>query len=199
MFRIQDESNHEIVINKSRFICYLKRVDNEQDAKDYIKHIKKMHPKATHHCQAILINDLIQRSNDDGEPSGTAGIPMLEVLRKQQMEHIVAVVVRYFGGILLGAGGLVRAYSKSVSDALSHTTRFQIIQTKCFQITFDYSYIDKIEYHLKDTLILDKHYNETVTYHFATNHDKIITSFSELTNGRYLPQYTKTIELEQAV
>ena len=121
MYRIKDKASDEFVINKSTFITYLQRVNNEDEASDFINEIKKLHPKATHHCQAMLINESIQGSNDDGEPSGTAGLPMLEILRKKNMELIAAVVVRYYGGIKLGAGVLISAYSKGVFDALANT------------------------------------------------------------------------------
>ena len=112
MYRLQEDVSHEIVIKKSRFICYLHKCDDETDAKAFITAIKKQHSDARHCCYAmILSNQHIMRSNDDGEPHGTAGIPMLECLKKHEVENIVAVTVRYFGGILLGAGGLVRALS----------------------------------------------------------------------------------------
>ena len=110
----------EIVIKGSRFICSLKRVHSEDEAKAFIQAVKKEHWKATHNCSAYLIGDQneIQRAHDDGEPSGTAGVPMLEVLKKNDLRYVAAVVTRYFGGTKLGAGGLIRAYSRSVSTAL---------------------------------------------------------------------------------
>lgn len=108
----------EQVISKSRFICSLKKVKTEEEAQDFIKAVKKEFWDATHNCSAYIIDEQHQRSSDDGEPSGTAGIPMLGVLRKQELQQVAAVVTRYFGGIKLGAGGLVRAYAGSVSQAL---------------------------------------------------------------------------------
>lgn len=196
MYRIQGESSHEIEINKSRFICYLNRVSTELEAKEYIKQIKKLHPKATHHCQAILINQEIQRSNDDGEPSGTAGLPMLQVLRKQEMELICAVVVRYFGGILLGAGGLIRAYSKSVSEALKHTTIYTITPTKKYQLVFSYEYSHRIEHLLKNDSILSKDYQEKITYLFLSNQNNLLETIQEITSGTAILTYLETIEIE---
>lgn len=109
----------EKTIRKSRFICSLQRVESEEEAKSFIKDIKKEYWDATHNCSAYIIDEQQQRSNDDGEPSGTAGIPMLEVLRKQQVVQVAAVVTRYFGGVKLGAGGLIRAYSGAVAQALA--------------------------------------------------------------------------------
>ncbi|MBU5363267.1 YigZ family protein [Enterococcus raffinosus] len=120
---IKEDNQHEIEIKKSRFICFLKRIDSEEEAKDFIQQIKKEHWKANHNCSAFVLGDHheIQRSSDDGEPSGTAGVPMLEVLKKNDLINICAVVTRYFGGTKLGAGGLIRAYSGSVAQAIVHT------------------------------------------------------------------------------
>ena len=117
MYTISRDYRKEIVIEKSRFICSLKKVHSEAEAQEFIKAVKKEFWDATHNCSAYIVDDLAQRSSDDGEPSGTAGIPMLEVLRKNGLTETAAVVTRYFGGIKLGAGGLVRAYSGSVAGA----------------------------------------------------------------------------------
>ena len=108
----------EQVISKSRFICSLKKVKTEEDAQEFIKAVKKEFWDATHNCSAYIIDEQHQRSSDDGEPSGTAGMPMLGVLRKQELQQVAAVVTRYFGGVKLGAGGLVRAYSGAVAHAI---------------------------------------------------------------------------------
>ena len=108
----------EQVISKSRFICSLKKVKTEEEAQEFIKAVKKEFWDATHNCSAYVIDEQHQRSSDDGEPSGTAGMPMLGVLRKQELQQVAAVVTRYFGGIKLGAGGLVRAYAGSVAQAV---------------------------------------------------------------------------------
>lgn len=119
-YTIQTDGQHEIEIKKSRFLCSLARVSDEDAAKAFIQVIKKDHWRANHNCSAFVVGerDEIQRSSDDGEPSGTAGSPMLEVLKKRELSNVVAVVTRYFGGTKLGAGGLIRAYSQSVSHAL---------------------------------------------------------------------------------
>ena len=118
MQTIQKDCRTEIVIEKSRFICTLKKVADEAEAQEFIKSTKKEFWDATHNCSAYIINEMQQRSSDDGEPSGTAGVPMLEVLRKKNLTGVAAVVTRYFGGIKLGAGGLVRAYTNSVVSAV---------------------------------------------------------------------------------
>ena len=103
---IKDYGESEIIISKSRFLTYVNRAETEEQALDFINHIKKLHPQATHNCSCYLIgeHDNIQKANDDGELSGTAGVPMLEVLKKQGLKDAVVVVTRYFGGIKLGAG-----------------------------------------------------------------------------------------------
>ena len=108
----------EQMISKSRFICSLKKVKTEDEAQEFIKAVKKEFWDATHNCSAYIIDGQHQRSSDDGEPSGTAGMPMLGVLRKQELQQVAAVVTRYFGGIKLGTGGLVRAYAGSVVQAI---------------------------------------------------------------------------------
>ena len=120
LYTIVCDFQHEIVIEKSRFICTLKKAATEEEAQDFIKETKKKYWDATHNCSAYIIgvSGTAQRSNDDGEPSGTAGLPMLEVLRKNNLHNVAAVVTRYFGGIKLGAGGLVRAYTNSVATAI---------------------------------------------------------------------------------
>lgn len=119
-YTIKHDGSFEIIIKKSRFICTLKRIENETEATDFIHSVKKEHYKANHNCSAYILRTVpeISRSSDDGEPSGTAGIPMLEVLHKNNLTNVVAVTTRYFGGTKLGAGGLIRAYASSISEAL---------------------------------------------------------------------------------
>lgn len=118
---IKEDYQHEIEIKKSRFICFLKRISSEEEAKEFIQQIKKEHWKANHNCSAFVLGERneIQRSSDDGEPSGTAGVPILEVLKKNDLINVCAVVTRYFGGTKLGAGGLIRAYSGATAQAIS--------------------------------------------------------------------------------
>lgn len=137
MYTISRDYRKEIVIEKSRFICTLKKVNDETDAQEFIKAIKKEFWNATHNCSAYIVDDLAQRSSDDGEPSGTAGVPMLEVLRKNQLVGTAAVVTRYFGGIKLGAGGLVRAYSGSVAGALKECGLAERVLMGRFSFTYD--------------------------------------------------------------
>ena len=144
---ITEDNQHEVEIKKSRFICFLKRIETEEEAKAFIQQIKKEHWKANHNCSAFVLGDHheIQRSSDDGEPSGTAGVPMLEVMKKNDLINVCAVVTRYFGGTKLGAGGLIRAYSGSVAQAIVHTG---IVEGRLQQEVFvqlDYSNWGKME------------------------------------------------------
>ena len=178
---------NEFEIEKSRFICYLNRAFNEEEAKAYILRIKKLHPNATHHCSAFLIGEHseLQRNNDDGEPSGTAGVPMLESLRMNKMNDIVAVVVGYFGGIKLGAGGLIRGYSKSVSEAIKLAPLTDKVLTYKYSLTFSYDLIGKLDYFLAhhDTEILNKEYDERVTYVYRSRSDDLNDAIQEIASG----------------
>ena len=144
MFTIVKDFRHEIVIEKSRFICTLKKVQNEAEAQEFIKAIKKEFWDATHNCSAYIVDEMAQRSSDDGEPSGTAGLPMLEVLRKNKLTNTAAVVTRYFGGIKLGAGGLVRAYTNSVAEAVKATGIAEKVLVSKFSFMYDLNEVGKI-------------------------------------------------------
>ncbi len=187
MPRIKEEVITEITIEKSRFITYLSRAMNEEEARAYFLKIRKLHPSATHHCTAYITGEHneYQKSSDDGEPSGTAGIPMLECLRKNQMQNVAAVVVRYFGGIKLGAGGLIRAYSKSVSTALSQACFTQIRKVGQYQCDFDYELIGPVDtYFIRNKItIQNKEFNEMVHYIYLSEHD-ISKELLEITKGK---------------
>ncbi|MEG0285399.1 MAG: YigZ family protein [Vagococcus sp.] len=177
-YTIKNDGQFEIVIKKSRFICHLKRIDSEDQAKEFIQEIKKEHWKASHNCVAYVLGDQqsIQRSSDDGEPSGTAGIPMLEVLKVKELRNVLAVVTRYFGGTELGAGGLIRAYSSSVAETLNHVGLVKGTLQQEVQLTIDYPLHGKVthflennpEYTLKDTLFTEK-----VTLLIMANEDQV--------------------------
>lgn len=144
MRTIASDFRKEIVIEKSRFICTLKKVSTEEEAQEFIKAMKKEYWDATHNCSAYVVDELAQRSSDDGEPSGTAGIPMLEVLRKNELIGTAAVVTRYFGGIKLGAGGLVRAYSGSVAGAIKDCGLAERVLMSTFSFSVDTVSVGKI-------------------------------------------------------
>ncbi|MDE5565741.1 MAG: YigZ family protein [Anaeroplasmataceae bacterium] len=136
---IQGNYENTIIIQKSRFIAEAYRVNNIEEINEILASIKKKYYDATHHCYAYRLGDQIQKMSDDGEPAKTAGAPMLDVLLKQDITNILVVVTRYFGGILLGAGGLVRAYSSATSSVLEQATFYKsALQTK-FRMTVSYS------------------------------------------------------------
>lgn len=128
-------------IKKSRFICHLKRVTSEEEARHFINAVKKEHYRATHNCSAFILGERmeIKRSSDDGEPSGTAGVPMLTVLENNQLTNVAAVVTRYFGGIKLGAGGLIRAYASAVATAVSEVGIVEVKKQQGIAVTMSYS------------------------------------------------------------
>lgn len=144
---VKEDGQSEIEIKKSRFICSFKRVTTEEEAKTFIQAVKKEHWKANHNCSAFVIGDKseIQRSSDDGEPSGTAGIPMLEVLKKNELINVVAVVTRYFGGIKLGAGGLIRAYTQAVSHGLTEIGIVEGTLQQELAVAITYPQLGKLE------------------------------------------------------
>ncbi|WP_079527237.1 YigZ family protein [Halobacillus hunanensis] len=157
--------SEELTIQKSRFIGHVKRCETEDEAQSFIESMKKQYKDATHNCSAYMIgeHDLIQKANDDGEPSGTAGVPMLEVLKKMGLKDTAVVVTRYFGGTKLGAGGLIRAYSSTTSEAIKATgvVKRELMQT--MKVSIDYTLLGKVEneirhstYHLDEIHYLEK-------------------------------------------
>lgn len=163
MYVIDKNYENEIIIKNSRFITILIKINDKDKVKFYLQDIKNKYPKATHYCYAYIINDY-KKSSDDGEPSGTAGTPILNVLEKENITNILAVVVRYFGGIKLGAGGLVRAYSKGVRELIRKTNLIKLINGKKIEINFDYNEEKNINYILKEEQIINKNYSDKVTY-----------------------------------
>ncbi|MGD6817054.1 YigZ family protein [Metabacillus sp. 84] len=190
-YTAKGSGEHEIIIQKSRFICHIRRVTSEEEAQAFIQEIKKLHHNANHNCSAYLIGerDEIQKANDDGEPSGTAGVPMLEVLKKRQLKDTAAVVTRYFGGIKLGAGGLIRAYGQSVSEGLNQTGIVERKLMKILHTKVDYTWLGKLENELRSSeyLIKDIHYLHDVeieTYVASEQTETFTNWMTELTNGQ---------------
>lgn len=161
--------NHqsELIIKKSRFICSVFRIENEEMAKDFIAATKKEHRKANHNCFAYVLGDQdhIQRQSDDGEPSGTAGVPILESLQLTEVHNVLAIVTRYFGGIKLGAGGLIRAYSNAATQAIHEAGLVQKILQASLAIKIAYQNHDTLTYFLQQQHleIADEQYSVDVT------------------------------------
>lgn len=155
-------NEHTIIIKNSRFICFLFQVENKQEILDILGKTREKYHDATHCCYAYIL-DHEKKESDDGEPSGTAGMPILQVLEKNELNHVLCIVVRYFGKIKLGAGGLVRAYTKSVTETLKN----HIVVLKegyCINIMFPYSALKNVDYLLKDTQIVKKSFQDKITY-----------------------------------
>ncbi len=183
--------NGEIVEKKSRFIATTKPVKTEEEAVAFIAEIKKIYWDARHNCHAFVIGDKhqISRCSDDGEPAGTAGKPMLDVLLGEDVHNICVVVTRYFGGTLLGTGGLVRAYQRSVKEGLEHSQIIEKQLTKKVELRTDYNGIGKIQYILGQEGIhtLDSEYTDQVRITVIIPIDEVdvmIKKITEATSGK---------------
>jgi len=171
-YTIGQESECEVVINKSRFIGRAFPIKDEEDALEKIQNIRTLYPDATHHCYAYITGGgTIQRFNDDGEPGGTAGMPILQVIQQQKIENVLVVVTRYFGGIKLGAGGLVRAYSRTAAEAITMAGKKKMVPCFVGNIKIDYNLLGTVEYFLNQERIpvLHKEYMEKVSIELITN------------------------------
>ena len=155
---VTGESENVTVIERSKFICKIKGVENEDDAKNFVAAVKKEHSLATHNCYAYIADEkgLVQKFSDDGEPQGTAGIPMLETLKSKGLSKVAAVVTRYFGGIKLGAGGLVGAYSQTAASGVAVAKISTKTECERVDVFADYSVFATLEKHLrKANVVLD--------------------------------------------
>ena len=185
-YTVKESGSHEISIQKSRFIGYVSRVHSEDEAQSFIQSIKKQHHNATHNCSAYIIGDRdeIQKTNDDGEPGGTAGVPMLEVLKQQSLKNTAVVVTRYFGGIKLGAGGLIRAYSTTTSETIKHVGIVKGELMQGYAMTIAYPILGKIENALEHSphIVENKEYTENVTLTVYVHIDAQETFEEEMIN-----------------
>ena len=170
MKQIKEKYINEIDIQKSKFIAAILPIYDKNSVKNEIDNLKKNYPKATHYCYGYIING-IQKSNDDGEPSSTAGKPILENLIINQLNNVLLVVIRYFGGIKLGAGGLTRAYVDSSSKVIQKATFYQETQVDIYQIKCSYNQINILKNYLFEigAQILKTEYNEDVDFYISIN------------------------------
>lgn len=175
-----------MIIKKSRFICSLARIKNEEEAQNFISQVQANNRKANHNCFAYMIgeDDHIQRESDNGEPSGTAGVPILQALQMEHLHDVCAVVTRYFGGIKLGAGGLIRAYSNVTTGAIHESGIVNRIIQSLLTITVDYSEHDALTYYLKQhNLEIDhEEYGVKVAVTIFVDQDKQDAVQTDLTN-----------------
>lgn len=185
------ESNNEFIEKKSRFIGYVKPVETQQQAVEFINEIKSKHWDATHNVSAyILRNGMIKRFSDDGEPSGTAGMPMLDVLEKTGVVDVCVVGTRYFRGVLLGAGGLVRAYSHTAKIALDAGQIITMAPCDIFNVSVDYGIYERFNLLLEQfgAEVKNTDFTDKITLTFAVCDNKtesLSVAFRELCNGRY--------------
>ena len=190
---IKEDGQVQEEIKKSRFICHAKRVYSEEEARDFITAIKKEHYKATHNCSAFIIGERseIKRTSDDGEPSGTAGVPMLGVLENHNLTNVCVVVTRYFGGIKLGAGGLIRAYAGSVSLAVKEIGIVEIKEQAGIQIQMTYAQYQEYGNFLKEHNLMELETNftdqvETMIFVDKENKEHIKSELIEFYNGKVI-------------
>ena len=192
----------EVIINKSRFIGYSHPINSEEEALNFIEMIKTKHKDATHNVYAYVVgeNSNIQRFNDDGEPSGTAGIPILEVIKKEDIRNIVIVVTRYFGGTKLGGGGLIRAYTRSAKIGLDAGLIIDMTPHTNLLMNIDYTLYGRVEnYLMTNDYIVDKvEYEEEVSIYISIETlilEKFINEMTNLTNGTIIIGEKENIHL----
>ena len=188
---IKEDGQAQEEIKKSRFICHAKRVYSEEEARDFITTIKKEHYKATHNCSAFIIGERseIKRTSDDGEPSGTAGVPMLGVLENHNLTNVCVVVTRYFGGVKLGAGGLIRAYAGSVALAVKEIGIIEIKEQAGIQIHMTYAQYQEYGNFLKENNLIELETNftdqvDTMIFVDKERKDDIKADLIEFFNGK---------------
>lgn len=188
---LKEYATHTLVVEKSRFICELFPIKNKEEAKEILEKIREAHPKSRHVCYAYILNIdnvLVENQSDDGEPSKTAGMPMLEILRYEDLIDTLAVVTRYFGGTLLGTGGLIRAYSGVVKQTIDQANIQQASLMQGYEIMISYSLQKLVEYELKkydaQQIIFD--YQEEVIIKFYSNNEKLVERLKERTNNQII-------------
>lgn len=183
---IKAAGQHALEIKKSRFIADMGRVTTEDDAQAFIDNVIAREPKATHHCWAYVLgeHDEIQRESDNGEPSGTAGVPILTVLKRNDLHNAITVVTRYFGGIKLGAGGLIRAYSNATSTGIEATGVVKLVRQRELTLTVSYPLYDRLAHYLTENAIsvLDTAYTDAVAVTIAVDLDAVATTQEAITN-----------------
>ncbi len=172
MKSIKNEVINEIVINKSRFITILVNINSKDEVNDILNKYKEIYKDATHYCFAYVVGGYC-KCFDDGEPSGTAGMPILNVLQSNDLTNVLCLVVRYFGGIKLGAGGLVRAYSNSASESVNKADIVSLVYGFNIKIQFDYDNVKLIDYLLKDVLVT-KRFDENIIYSFKVSEENYL-------------------------
>lgn len=194
---VEFDANDFFIEKKSRFIGYAKPVKTQQEALDFISKIKSKHWDATHNVYAFVLRENnIRRYSDDGEPSGTAGVPVLDVILKENLVDVCVVATRYFGGTLLGAGGLVRAYSHTSKIALDKANIITVAQCSIMSASVDYSFYDKLNIILNDfgANVIKTDFTDSVRVEFSIKENKVQALADKLTdasNGKYNLEFLK--------
>lgn len=163
MYTIKENSKYELIVKNSRFITLLYKISSWGDALDILDKVREEYPDATHYCYGFIADE-VERCSDDGEPSGTAGMPILKVLKANNLNYILGIVIRYFGGIKLGAAGLIRAYSKGVANAIKENQLKELVKGINLEITFNWENLKQIDYLLKDVKINEKTFLDSIKY-----------------------------------
>lgn len=183
MKTIKERKDALIEINRSKFYGVVIPINSIEEAKNYIIQIRKDYPKATHYCYAYRINGY-EKSNDDGEPSGTAGRPILEYLKNFELDNLICIVIRYFGGIKLGAGGLIRAYVDASKNVCELSQIYEVVVQKVYEIKVNYSLYEIVRKYLSslDGRILETCYEEKIIITFSSN-QLVVEHLYDFTNG----------------
>lgn len=195
---VEKEASDFFIEKKSKFIGYAKPVKTQEDALEFISEIKSKHWDATHNVYAyVLRENNIQRYSDDGEPSGTAGVPVLDVMLKESLVDVCVVATRYFGGTLLGAGGLVRAYSHTSKIALEAAGIITMAQCSVMSAEVDYSFYDRLNILLSDfsAVILDTSFSDKVCVEFSVKEnivDSLNAKLIDVSNGKYALKFLRS-------
>ena len=198
MKTIKEAVQCEINVKKSQFICSLFPTRTKKESKEIIQKLNEQYNDATHNCTAYIVSDG-EGFDDDGEPGGTAGKPMINVLRKNELHNITAVVTRYFGGIKLGAGGLVRAYSKSVMEAIGEAEIVEIEEYSVYRLIFEYSDIKTVDGEVRNNQLtaIDKEYSDKVIYDVVSRYNRNIEQIFEKYSGKISAEYKNKQFLEK--
>ncbi|TCK92426.1 putative YigZ family protein [Natranaerovirga hydrolytica] len=189
------ESKGELEEKKSKFIAHVYPIESEGQASEWIESIQKEHNSANHNVYAYVLgqNDEVQRYSDDGEPSGTAGLPILDLLKGESIKNTLIIVTRYFGGTLLGTGGLVRAYTHCAKEGLNQNDIVKKILSQEVDIEVDYTLLGKLQYHLNENIwvhIMDTEYLDNITFRLLIEEealDAFTKSIRELSSGKLQP------------
>lgn len=195
MLTVLQETTFFYEINKSKFYTFLFHIENEEDFKIRLKALKKEHNKARHHCYAYILQDK-QKSNDDNEPAGSAGLPILENLKNKQLQNVGLVVVRYFGGIKLGRSNLARTYGFCAQEIIKAAPIKEVVEQAIYEVVFGYDLVNVVDRFLeKRALILDKTFEEEICYKLTCPDETLINELIDTCLGQIQVKKLENTEL----